>query len=135
MDTTAAPRIERLAADHDRVRATVAGLEDFLMADTPPADPAFARLRWQLRRELAAHLAVERRAYPIVRERLRGDAIYRGIDHALDEDIARHSAEWSVARIEADWMTYRRSARLLLRRLRRRMTYEETTIFPVLAVA
>lgn len=135
MDATTAAGIDRLSADHDRVRATITGLEAFLAGEKPPADPAFARLRWQLRRELAAHLAVERHAYPAVRGRLRGEVLYRGIDHALDDDVAQHVAEWTAARIEAEWIAYRRAARLLLRRLRLRMAYEETVIFPMLAPA
>lgn len=125
--------IERFLCEHDRVRDAACHIEVFLEAPTAPVDPAFARFRWTLARELATHLATERGAYPAVRSQVRGDAIYRGIDHALDQDLARHAADWSIARIEAEWAGYRREARLLLRRLRRRMTYEETVLFPLLA--
>lgn len=124
--------IDRLLRDHDRVRAVVDAIDLFLDADSAPVDPAFAQLRWTLARELATHLAAERSTYPTVKAQARGEAIYRGIDHALGADLAMHAAEWTIARIEADWSGYRRNARLLLRRLRRRMTYEETVLFPLL---
>ena len=125
--------IDQLNAEHDRVRAAAARIEAFLDAPEAPRDPAFARLRWTLARELATHLATERHIYPKVRAKLRGDALYRGIDRELDDDLGRHMADWTVAAIEADWLRYRREARLLLRRLRRRMQYEETALFPLLA--
>jgi hypothetical protein len=124
--------VDRLLRDHDRVRATADAIDQFLDEDSVPVDPAFARLRWTLARELATHLAAERTTYPAVKAQARGDAIYRGIDHALDADLAAHAAEWTIARIEADWSAYRRNVRLLLRRLRRRMAYEETVLFPLL---
>lgn len=124
--------IDRLLREHDRVRDAASGIEAFLEAPAAPVDPVFAKLRWTLARELATHLATERGAYPAVKAQVRGDAIYRGIDHALDQDLAQHAIVWTIARIQADWAGYRREARLLLRRLRRRMTYEETVLFPLL---
>lgn len=121
---------ERHRREHDRVRAILDRLDLHLDRPAAPVDPEFARLRWTLARELATHLASERGSFPALRTGLRGDALYRGIDHALGQDLANHASTWTVVRIAADWPAFRREARLLARRLRRRMTYEETVLFP-----
>lgn len=125
--------IDRLRDDHDHVRATLDQLELYFDGAQAPTDMAFSRLRWALVRELATHLAVERTAYPGVTTKLRGSALYQGLDRALDADLASHMAGWTPSRIHAEWSRYRSEARLLARRLRRRMAYEESALFPVMA--
>ena len=132
MDTSPRPLTDRLMDDHDRVRATLTQLDDYLDGDRAPADMEFSRLRWSLVRELATHLAVERAAYPGVKASLRGDTLYRGLDRALDEDLSAHMGRWTPARIQGEWRHYRSEARLLARRLRRRMAYEESALFPIM---
>lgn len=125
--------IDRLLRDHDRVRDTLERLDRYLEADRAPTDLDFSRLRWSLMRELATHLAVERSAYPGVTAKLRGDTLYKGLDRALDNDLAAHMTHWIPARIHDEWGRYRSEARLLARRLRRRMHYEESALFPMMA--
>ena len=127
--------LDRLHADHDRVRGILTGLEAYLLAATAPRDADFSRLRWSLARELSTHLAFERAAYPKITVQPRGPALYNGLDRTLDADLAEHMTYWTLARIHAEWIAYRVSARLLSRRLRQRMAYEENVLFPMLATA
>lgn len=132
METPDRQLIDRLQSDHDRVRAVLSQLDTFLDLDRAPTDMNFSRLRWTLVRELATHLAVERSAYPHVTQHLRGGTLYQGLDRALDEDLATHMAGWTPTRIQTEWRCYRSDARLLARRLRRRMAYEESALFPMM---
>ncbi|KQT31310.1 hypothetical protein ASG29_15230 [Sphingomonas sp. Leaf412] len=127
--------LDRHRADHDRVRAILTGLEAYLLAAAPPVDAGFSRLRWSLARELSVHLAFERTAYPKITSQPRGPALYNGLDRTLDADLGEHMTKWTLARIHAEWIAYRVSARLLSRRLRQRMAYEESVLFPMMAPA
>lgn len=123
--------ISRLINDHDRIRAILDRLEAFLLADAPPTSIEFPRLRWELMREMAVHLAVERSKLPGLSKS--HPKLYSQIDLGLDAALSDHVARWTVSAIQDSWHSYRMSARTIVARLRRRMAFEEQAIFPLLA--
>lgn len=103
--------------EHERIRAIAAALDGFLDAGAPPTDPAFARARWSLSREVSMHLARERCE--------QASGAPAGIDANLEVVLQDHMRQWTGGSIQAEWARYRIAARGLLHRLRRRMDYED----------
>ena len=125
--------ISRFVDDHARIRKIVAALERFLQLERAPDEAAFARRRWELIREVSVHLAVEGRIITDMAKGIRLAPHLLQQDATLAAEVRTHMAEWTAAAIEERWPTYRRTTRALLARLRRRMEYEETSLFPALA--
>jgi len=125
--------IPKFIHDHDRLRSIIDELDGYLKASRPPIDMNFAKLRWSLSRELAVHVAIERRALPDLFARTNTPDIYRSLDHSLDAELHEHMTQWTASAIDAAWDDYRAAAGNLLARLCHRMTFEEQKIFPALA--
>jgi len=125
--------LRRFVEDHDRLRSIIAEFDRHLKSSQAPTDVAFARLRWTLARQVAVHVALERRALPDMFARTATPDLYRGLDHDLDCELNRQMTEWTASAIEASWAEYRSITANLLARLRRRMVFEEKKIFPALA--
>jgi hypothetical protein len=124
--------IEQLTQEHDRLHALADQLDCFLDAETMPTDPAFSRLRWTMLRQLSTHFAAERHALSPARNDPAIAGLFASLDSDLDGAIDAHMLEWSAARMQAAWPNYRSAARALLKRLRRRMRYEEGVLYPAI---
>lgn len=125
--------ITQLTDDHDRIRAIAADLERYLDGDIAPGDRRFTQCRLELMRVLSTHLAFERYAIGNLEYRPRGRDLASGLDVALDQALRDHMLEWTGTAIHKQWDRYRAATRDLLTRLRARMRYEETAVFPALA--
>ena len=122
--------IDQLRNDHDRLRDLADRLDRFLDSDAPPIDPEFSQLRWILVRELSMHLASERAALEAWRAKSRGND--HDLDFELDDAFMQHIVAWSGATMSTRWKHYCESTRALLHRLRQRMEFEETSMFPAM---
>lgn len=123
--------IAQLQDDHDRLRDLADQLERYLDGDTPPRDPHFAQLRWMLVRELSMHMAAERKT--LAEWQAASGASGEALDTGLDQAFTDHVVTWSGATMGDSWNNYRTATQALLRRLRRRMAFEEARMFPALA--
>lgn len=118
---------------HGELRAMADRLEAYLHGDAPPQDAAFAHLRWMLVRELSLHLAGERAA--LERWQAEVGQWAARLDLAFDDAFKQHVVKWSGASLSANWCRYCLETRALLRRMRKRMAFEDRTVFAVSQLA
>ena len=120
----------RLHHDHQALRAMADRLEAYLVGDAPPQDPEFSHLRWMMVREMTLHLATERAA--LARWQADSVELSRDFDFAFEEAFKQHVVKWSGASMISNWCRYCLETRALLRRMRKRMAFEERTLFPAI---
>lgn len=129
--------IERMLADHARLRACADCLEALLVSADVPDPESLAAARWALGSTMMQHLALEERhLYAALRDDPR--AHVRRIAEAFQNDLvtsfgpyADHAKSWTPERVSGDWDTYRTQTLALLQTMRARMTREETELYPL----
>ena len=111
-----------------------------LIADDRLARP-LGTLRWQLARELMAHLALEDRIfYPSMQRQahaqLRDTAARLQVEMGpLAASFSRYMSRWSDDRIAREWCDFCRESRQMIDAVLNRMRKEENLLMPLLAEA
>ena len=129
--------IERMLADHAKLRACADRLEALLASGSVPDPDALADARWTLGSTMMQHLAFEERhLYAALREDPRSHV--RNVAAEFHEQLASsfgpyadHAKHWTPERVAESWDIYRGQTRTLLETMRRRMAREEEELYPL----
>ncbi|NWK95485.1 cation-binding protein [Sphingobium lactosutens] len=131
--------ISALRRQHDEIGLTARLLRQAISDDRLPR--SVAALRWQLARQLMAHLALEDGIlYPALERSLSGETRERAIalrkdTGALADRFAIYLATWSDDRIAAEWPAFCKETRIILDTLNSRIERENRLLYPLAAAA
>lgn len=131
--------LDQLQGQHEAVEALATQFLS-LIADDRLARPV-GTLRWQLARELMAHLAVEDQIfYPSMQRQphalLRDTAARLQVEMApLAASFSGYMSRWSDDRIAREWRDFCRESRQMIDAILNRMHKEEKLLVPLLAEA
>lgn len=132
--------LERLLADHRRIRAAGDALATAASAAPPVAHERLAEVRWAFARELLQHMSADERIVhgPIAASsspHARAcEARFRAEGEAFAADFQSHVAKWPTERVGSDWPAYGASVRGMIERLHRRLDDEEREFYPLALV-
>jgi len=129
--------IERMLADHARLRACADCLERLLSSPALPDMDALAEARWALGSAMMQHLAFEERhLYAHLNRDPRPHV--RRIAASFQADLAssfapyaEHAKQWTPERVAARWDDYRSRTRKLLETMHVRMARVEAALYPL----
>lgn len=127
--------ISALRRQHDEIGLTGRLLRQAISNDRLPR--SVAALRWQLARQLMAHLALEDGIlYPALERSLSDETRERAIalrkeTGALADRFAIYLATWSDDRIAAEWPDFCVETRLILNALDARIERENRLLYPL----
>ncbi len=131
--------LDQLQRQHEAIE-TLAAQFLSVIADDRLARP-LGTLRWQLARELMAHLALEDRIfYPSMQRQphalLRDTAARLQVEMApLAASFSSYMSRWSDDRITREWRDFCRESRQMIDAILNRMHTEEKLLVPLLTEA
>lgn len=127
--------ISQLRQQHEDISRTAGQLARAIATQNGPQ--GVGAIRWQLARQLIAHLALEDRIlYPSLHRdgssQVRATALMLQEDTgALAEQFSRYMAAWSDDRVAREWPAFCGATRLILQTLTERVDREERTLYPL----
>ncbi|WP_232313794.1 MULTISPECIES: hemerythrin domain-containing protein [unclassified Sphingobium] len=131
--------LHELRRQHEEISLSARQLAQAITDDRQPQ--GVARLRWQLARQLIAHLALEdrilypalqRAADPLTRERA---TLLQKETGALADRFSVYMAAWSDDRISSQWSDFCAETRLILTALSDRIDRENRALYPLAETA
>jgi hemerythrin-like domain-containing protein len=129
--------IERMLADHARLRDCADRLEALLASSSLPDSDALAAARWALGSTMMQHLAFEERhLYAALRDDPRDHvrqtaAIFHEQLASSFVPYADHTKQWTPERVTKSWESYRAQTQALIATMRARMAREEQELYPL----
>lgn len=129
--------LERMLADHARLRVCADRLEALVSSPALPDMGTLAAARWDLGCTMMQHLAFEDRHLYAHLEQDPRDHVRRTAASFQQEltssfgPYAEHAKQWTPERIAQAWDQYRAQAGALIQALRARITREEEELYPL----
>ena len=127
--------LTELRRQHDEISLTAKQLTQ--ATDNPSHPGHVGAIRWQLARQLMAHLALEDRIlYPALQKSPHGDvrdtaARLQSETGALADAFSAYMAAWSDDRVVRDWSGFCAETRHILTALTDRIDRENRRLYPV----
>lgn len=127
--------IDELRGQHERIMRLAADLHR-AVAQSDEIRPV-AALRWQLARELIAHLALEDRLlYPsMIRsadaEVAKAAATLKAEMGSFAQEFTAYMARWNDLRVVREWAAFQTETRAILDTLAKRIQREDQALYPL----